>query len=72
MQVTYQVRFVDERRTRSRVFELRKSARAWASQNRPNVDYVIVARYKNALHAAVVYWLRRRGPTVSSRQTVSP
>ena len=59
MQITYRVRFVDERRPRSRVFELRKSARAWASRNRPNVDYVIAVRSKNALHAAIAYLLRR-------------
>ena len=67
MNVTYRVRFEDERRTRSRVFQDHDAARWWASRNRPDVDYVIVARYQNAFHAAIAFLLRRRVPTVSSR-----
>ncbi len=67
MQVTYRVRFDDEQRTRRRVFEHRKSAAWWACQNRPGFDYVIEARYQNALHAAIAYLLRRREQTISSR-----
>jgi len=73
MGVTYRVRFDDERRTRSRLFLTHEEARWWASRNRPQVDYVIVARYDNALHAAIAFLLRRRVPTISSHdwQTTS-
>jgi hypothetical protein len=67
MKVTFRVRFEDEHRTRSRSFRDREAARWWASRNRPEADYVIVARYENALHAAIAFLLRRREPTVSSR-----
>ena len=67
MKVTYRVRFDDERGARGRVFEDRKAAGWWASRNRPDVDYVIVPRYENALHAAIAFLLRRREPTISSR-----
>lgn len=67
MKVTYRVRFSDERSTRLRVFADREDVRWWARRNRPDVDYLIVARYENALHAAIAYLLRRREPTVSSR-----
>ena len=67
MKVTYRVRFEDEARTRARVFLDHENARWWASRNRPEVDYDIVARYENALHAAIAFLLRRREPTVSSR-----
>jgi hypothetical protein len=67
MNITYRVRFEDERRTRSRVFEDHEAARWWASRNRPEADYVIVARYQNALHAAIAYLLKRREPTVPGR-----
>jgi hypothetical protein len=68
MKVTYRVRFEDEARTRGRVFLDHENARWWASRNRPDVDYDIVARYENALHAAIAFLLRRREPTVSSRE----
>jgi hypothetical protein len=71
MDVTYRVRFGDDRRTRSRAFDDHEAARWWASRHRPGVDYVIVARYKNALHAAMAYLLRRRVPTVSSTGLVA-
>ena len=67
MKVTYRVRFEDEQRTRSRGFSDREGARWWASRNRPEADYIIVAQHENALHAAIAFLLRRREPMVSSR-----
>jgi hypothetical protein len=67
MKATYEVRFEDERRTRTRHFNDPEAARWWANQNRPNVDYVVVPRYENALHAAIAYLLKRREPTTPSR-----